>query len=259
MAAANTDKFTKGARRFSTTLGAGGISDASTTSATLTSTTGLPTDTAVYLVIDRVDSDGNLTPSKEEVVKGVISGSTITSMLRGVEGTAQAHSAGAVVEVKLVADQFGDMIDGILAEHAQDGTHGDITASSATVSGNTTISGTTTISSKRIGTVNAIGNSGATKTIDLTDGETQSITITANTTLTLTNFAAGDYLTLFMDMDGTGGYTVDIAGSGVTFYSDGTTLNTDASARNVVGIRFVSATEARVFVNAGLTSITALT
>ncbi len=121
--ASNTDKFKKGARRFTTTVGAGGVPDASATTIPLTSVTGLPTDTAIEITIDRIDASGNLTLSKEEVVTGVISGSNLTTCVRGVEGTAQAHGAGAVVEVRLTANQWDDVVDGILAEHNQDGTH----------------------------------------------------------------------------------------------------------------------------------------
>jgi hypothetical protein len=120
--AANTDKLIKGVRRFSTTLAAS-IADGTVTSTSLTSTTGLPTDTAVELVIDRVDANGNKTPSKEEVVRGVVSGTSVINLVRGVEGTAQGHSAGAVVEARLTADQWNRMVDWALTEHAQDGTH----------------------------------------------------------------------------------------------------------------------------------------
>jgi hypothetical protein len=122
MAANANDKLIKGARRFSTTLAAT-IADGAATSMSLTSTTGLPTDTAVELVIDRVDANGNKTPSKEEVVRGVVSGTSVINLVRGVEGTAQGHSAGAVVEARLTADQWNRMVDWGLTEHAQDGTH----------------------------------------------------------------------------------------------------------------------------------------
>lgn len=128
MAAAATDKFIKGARRFSTTL-SGSIDD-SVTTIPLTSVVGLPTDTAVVITIDRVDSSGVETLSNEEVIVGTVSGSNIINAVRGFEGTAQSHSASAVVECHLVAAQHGRLVDGLLAEHAQDGTHTDITADS---------------------------------------------------------------------------------------------------------------------------------
>lgn len=123
MAAAATDKFRKLSRRWVGQIGAGGVSDASTTTIPLASATNLATDTGVTIVIDRVDVNGVSTPSLEETVVGVVSGSNIVSSLRGVEGTAQAHSAGAVVEVLVTSDGYNDMIDGILVEHSQLGVH----------------------------------------------------------------------------------------------------------------------------------------
>jgi hypothetical protein len=119
--AANTDRLIKGARRFTTTL-AGSIADGTATSMSLVSTTGLPTDTAVELTIDRIDANKNKTPAKEEVVRGVVSGTSVINLVRGVEGTAQGHSAGAVVEARLTADQWNRMVDWGLVSHNQDGT-----------------------------------------------------------------------------------------------------------------------------------------
>jgi len=121
--AANTDKFKKVARRWVGQVGAGGVADAVVTTVPLSSATSLPTDTAVNAVIDRVDSSGTSTASLEETVTGVVSGSNLTSCTRGVEGTAQAHSAGAVVEILWTADNVNDFVDGVLVGHNQDGTH----------------------------------------------------------------------------------------------------------------------------------------
>lgn len=123
MAAASTDKFKKGARKWVGQIGAGGVADASVTTIPLSSATGLPTDTGVVAVIDRVDSAGAKTPSLEETIIGVVSGSNLVTATRGAEGTAQAHSAGAVVEILITNQGWNDVIDGILVGHAQDGTH----------------------------------------------------------------------------------------------------------------------------------------
>lgn len=120
---ANTDKFIKGARRWSGQIGASGISDGIVLTAPLVSATGLPSDTAVEITIDRVDANGQPSPAKEEVIRGVVSGTNIINCVRGVEGVAQAHGAGAVVEIRLTADQWNRMIDAIIAEHNQDGSH----------------------------------------------------------------------------------------------------------------------------------------
>lgn len=123
MAAANSDLLRKLSRKWVGQVGAAGISDDVVTTLPLSSTTNLATDTAVTLVIDRVDSSGTKTPSLEETIVGVVSGSNIVNALRGVEGTAQAHLAGAVVEVLVTADGYNDIIDHLLVGHLQDGRH----------------------------------------------------------------------------------------------------------------------------------------
>lgn len=123
MAAAATDKFRKLSRRWVGQIGAGGVSDASVTTIPLSSATNLATDTGVSVVIDRVDANGTVTPSLEETVTGVVSGTNLVSCVRGVEGTAQAHSAGAVVEVLVTSAGYNALVDGIVVEHNQDGTH----------------------------------------------------------------------------------------------------------------------------------------
>lgn len=99
----------KSARRFTTQIGAAGVADAAVTTIPLVSVTGLPTDTPIELIIDRSDSSGVLTPSKEEVVRGTVSGTNLINCTRGVEGTAQAHSAGATVNALLTASMWNNM------------------------------------------------------------------------------------------------------------------------------------------------------
>lgn len=122
MAADITDKARKSYSFLQKTLN-GGIDDNDTT-ITLNNVTNIPTDTAVTCVIDRVDSSGNKTPTLREIVTGIVSGSTLTQVVRGVDGTtAQAHSSGAVVEFVLAGDMWNDLIDLILTEHNQSGGH----------------------------------------------------------------------------------------------------------------------------------------
>jgi len=101
----------KGARRFTTQIGAAGVPDAITTTVPLVSVTGLPTDTQIELILNRVDSGGNLTPAKEEVVRGTVSGTNLINCTRGVEGTAQAHAAGEVVNSLLTASMWNEQAD----------------------------------------------------------------------------------------------------------------------------------------------------
>lgn len=140
MAAENTDLLKKLARRWVGQIGAGGVTDGAVTTIPLASSTNLPTDTAVVATINRVDSSGAYTPSAEETVIGVVSGSNLTSCVRGVEGTAQAHSAGAVVEILVTARGWNDLVDHLLTQHDQLGKHTNITACNITASGVTTAS-----------------------------------------------------------------------------------------------------------------------
>lgn len=135
MAASNTDKFKKLTNNFSTTLSSA-IVGSSDSSMSLASTTNLPTDTAAVFVIDRVNSSGSPTPGVREYVKGVVSGSNVINLFRGLGGsTAQAHSSGAVVEQVVDQNTINDIIDGVLAQHNQDGTHSAVTAASISATG----------------------------------------------------------------------------------------------------------------------------
>lgn len=122
MAAANTDKLRKKKNLFSTTLSSG-ISD-SDTSLSCASLSGVPTDTAVTVTVDRVDANGASTPSLREDITGVVSGNNLTNLVRG-EGatTAQAHANAAVVEITWETETWNDAVDAILVAHNQDGTH----------------------------------------------------------------------------------------------------------------------------------------
>lgn len=118
------DKFRKGKSNFATTL-VTGIGTGTSETITLNSTAGLPTDTEIVLTFNRVTSSGVVNPtSLVERIRGKISGSTLTSYTRGVDSTTeQAHGAGTVVEYIPNAEDMNDLIDGILVEHNQDGTH----------------------------------------------------------------------------------------------------------------------------------------
>lgn len=139
--ATSNDKFKKLARKWVGSIGAGGVADATVTTIPLSSSSGLPTDTAVVATIDRVDANGIATPSLEESVVGVVSGNNLVTCTRGAEGTAQAHSAGAVVEILFTNKGWGDLIDGILAEHSQAGAHTTDTISEKTADAGVTVDG----------------------------------------------------------------------------------------------------------------------
>ena len=77
------------------------------------------------LVIDRVDANGNETPTKTEYISfTAVTGSTVTGLTRGLaNSTDQDHSAGAIVEFVpdvIWADSINDVFT---QQHNSDGTH----------------------------------------------------------------------------------------------------------------------------------------
>ncbi|HBI17141.1 MAG TPA: hypothetical protein DDY52_03260 [Candidatus Moranbacteria bacterium] len=124
MAAQNTDKFKKVTSNTGWQLGSNGIPNADAASFELVSALDIPTDTAVIITINRVDAGGIQTPGKMERIIGIMGeNNTVTNCIRGVGGTAQAHSGGSVVEILIDKKLWNDLMDGILVEHNQDGTH----------------------------------------------------------------------------------------------------------------------------------------
>jgi hypothetical protein len=180
MPAANSDHYKKLAKRWVSQIGAGGVNDASVTTVPLASTTNLPADTAVVATIDRVDVNGTATPALEEAVVGVVSGSNLVSCLRGQEGTAQAHSAGAVVEILVTAKGLNDIIDGFLVAHSQLGVH------------KTSAVFTTPILNKPV--INGTDPTGATYT-PATGSQTVALDCAANNLHIVTGHASGTAIT----------------------------------------------------------------
>lgn len=149
------------------------MASSATTTVPLASSSGLPTDTAVVLAVGRVDSNGvDITAQgKFEVFKGVVSGNNIncsTSAYRGLEGTAQSHAAGEVVEYLATETVWNAMVTGILVEHNQDGTHKTTMTLPTTA---VTLTGTQTLTNKTLtdSTNNVMAKSlkSATTTVDV--------------------------------------------------------------------------------------------
>lgn len=77
------------------------------------------------LVVDRIDANGNTTPTKTEYIKFTgDSGATVTTLTRGLAGsTAQEHATGAIVEFVPDITWAQALYDVITAAHNTDGTH----------------------------------------------------------------------------------------------------------------------------------------
>lgn len=123
MSAENTDQFLLVTQNTGWQLDSSGVPSAVIDNFGLVNSTSIPTGTAVIVTVDRVNSSAQKTPTKQERILGVVSGNRIINCIRGVEGTAQPHTAGAVVEIVVSAAWFNKLVNGILIEHNQDGTH----------------------------------------------------------------------------------------------------------------------------------------
>jgi hypothetical protein len=108
---------------------AGTLTSAETTTITLDSSVTLELQASStmkgLLVVDRVDVNGNLTPTKCEYIAYTgVSGSTVTGLTRGLSGTtAQGHSIGAIVEFVPDVTWAQAINDVITNQHNSDGTH----------------------------------------------------------------------------------------------------------------------------------------
>lgn len=91
--------------------------------------------------------------AKEQTFTGVVdtAGTQITGV-KWTRGSNTAHSAGSTVVDYVSGTGHNMMTKGLLEEHAQDGTHTDITADSLTVSGTSVLTGAVTLPDSTITT-----------------------------------------------------------------------------------------------------------
>jgi len=88
------------------------------------------------LVINRINSNGESTPSSREFISYTgTAGNTVLIETRNVDssGAARTHAVGSIVEFVADAVWAKRVIDQALVEHNQDGTHSDITADSIAI------------------------------------------------------------------------------------------------------------------------------
>ena len=119
------DKFLKTGSGTLTALGGAG-KDLAADTITVTSTENIPTDTDVVIAIRRVDSDGGLIAGTyTEWLADVTSDTTISLTPTPVYGSDQVYPAGATTQVYIPLSSYGHnrLVDGMLVEHNQDGTH----------------------------------------------------------------------------------------------------------------------------------------
>lgn len=240
MAANTTDKFLKATPNFSTTIGSGGVANGTATTIPLDSVSGLATDTAIELVINRLNSSQQIT-NNYETIRGTVSGTNIVNCERGVEGTAQAWAAGITVEYLATADIQNRMVDGILVDHAQLGYHKSLTDTN----GNEWIKQTATASAVNEFTV-ANAATATNPTLSVTGGDTNigmSVKMKGTeyfkkpTVVHIpafgpaTDTATGDGKAMFEIPEELNGMNITAVGAYV--FTAGTTNTTDIQIRNV--------------------------
>ena len=246
---------------WSTTLN--GTVDASVTTITLNSTTGL--QAPGVLILDREDGNGTATPSARELVSfSGISGSDITGVTRGfANSTARAHSSGALAEAVPDVGAWNGLVDGVRASLTADGTGIALsgTASIATLLPNTLLSGprgvfTSIASIARAEVVNQTVTSvmsvsqvsfkaskgtlttdadGATVTFDMNASNYHNVVLGGNRTLAVSNVAVGQSFVLRLTQDGTGSRTVTWFSTISWADSTAPTLTTTASKADTFG------------------------
>lgn len=151
--AASTDYFKKvGSPGTATTLSAPGYT-AGATSITVASTTNWPTDTGVTFCMYEVTTVGTetvMTAGTYNEYDGVVTGATSIGSLSHVAGSGTdrnyAAGTGTVVTIMVTSGRENALVDGLLVQHAQDGTHTAVTATSVstdTISEKTAANGVT--------------------------------------------------------------------------------------------------------------------
>jgi hypothetical protein len=127
----------------------------------------------VHFVIYSVDTAGKKVAGSQMDCKGIVSGTTISS-LQYKAGTDAGHSIGAVVQAAPTAAWADDMTDGMLAEHSATGAH-DVTKVGM-LTGTQTYTGAKTFT----GAV-TVDDFTATGTVDLSDDSIKPENLVAGT------------------------------------------------------------------------------
>lgn len=198
------------------------------------------------LVIDRIDANGNRTPTKREFITFTTQSTTsISGLSRGLGGSSdQAHAAGAIVEFIPDVLHMQNLYDVITADHGVTGSHDVLTDSngnelvtftetaSAVNQINITNAATGTtgplispegetnidlrLAGKGTGKVKADSSYGVitsnsddtTVTFNLATSNVHTVTLGGNRTLALSNASVGQKFIIRLVQDGTGSRTV---------------------------------------------------
>lgn len=110
-------------------------------SITVDTTAGWTTATGTDFVIYQVDANGDKIAATQTDWVGDVSSSTSVTNLTLKAGTDQVYPVGSKVIATPTAAWGDSLVEGILVEHNQDGTHGNVTADTLVVDGTTTLTG----------------------------------------------------------------------------------------------------------------------
>lgn len=153
MPAATTDKFSKTFNSVNPNVARVNASRAAgVTTLACDNLAGWPTDTVVHFSTYRVSTAGAVVAGTQIDWKGIVSGNNITSLTRVAGATDAGNSINDIVEANPTGNWANDLVSGLLVQHNQDGTHGAVTATSLSVSGNASITGSLTIAGASIDT-----------------------------------------------------------------------------------------------------------
>lgn len=180
MATQVTDKFFEAKARLTGKVGAGGVASESATTIPHTFV-GLTEGNAYIVTANRTNSTGTEKhPLNEtETFIGKVSSNNFINCVRAVEGVAQAWAADTVLEILVTATGWNKLIEGILAEHNEDGTHKGTLVESLEATGEEINTGT---EEGKIVTPKAIADSDIAFLDDIPDVE-----VTPDSITTLTN------------------------------------------------------------------------
>lgn len=216
---------------------------AGATTLTLTNTTSVQNKPGVC-VVNRIDTGGALLPAAGVTYFSFTgtSGATLTGVDSAAGSTDQDHAIGEVVE--FIADvTWGNAVAEALATVVDASDVSTLKSTIATLTGTQTLTNKTltapniggtvtgsgtyntpTIVTPIVKTAYSIGTAGATETVNWANGDRQTMTLDENVTITFSNAAAGQTLTLYMLQDGSGTNTITFADTIV--WQDGITWGT---------------------------------
>lgn len=235
---------------------------AGATTLTLTNTTSVQNKPGVC-VVNRIDTGGTLLPAAGVTYFSFTgtSGATLTGVDSAAGSTDQDHAIGEVVEF-IVDVTWGNAVAEALATVVDASDVSVLKSTIATLTGTQTLTNKTLASPIDTGTsttpkqqgsasaasftqhigIKDLGTVGATETVSWANGDRQKMTLDENLTITFSNAAEGQTLTLYMLQDGSGTNTITWADT-IT-WQDGITWGTSyytttANKMNIAVITYV--------------------